>query len=171
MASTNPPNVVLIDWNNIKHFAYSYAGQIDGFRQVYRLFKGIYGDGVSMSVVAGVPSAREAERTGVLVTLREIGFTVHTVRGTWTKANADIAIAVHAMKQMYENPNLKHLILFSGDRDFIPLLDEARGKGIETSIVAASRETLSEGLSAHADHTYLMADLIGRIKTAEQTPP
>ena len=51
------------------------------------------------------------------------------------KSSADTFICVHAMKLFMQNENIDSLILVSGDRDFIPLLNELRSLGKKTFLM------------------------------------
>ena len=51
------------------------------------------------------------------------------------KSSADTFICVHAMKLFMQNENINTLILVSGDRDFIPLLNELRSLGKTTFLM------------------------------------
>jgi uncharacterized protein (TIGR00288 family) len=51
------------------------------------------------------------------------------------KSSADTFICVHAMKLFMQNQNINTLILVSGDRDFIPLLNELRSLGKNTYLM------------------------------------
>jgi len=51
------------------------------------------------------------------------------------KSSADTFICVHAMKLFMQNENINTLILVSGDRDFIPLLNELRSLGKNTFLM------------------------------------
>lgn len=51
------------------------------------------------------------------------------------KSSADTFICVHAMKLFMQNQNINTLILVSGDRDFIPLLNELRSLGKTTFLM------------------------------------
>ena len=51
------------------------------------------------------------------------------------KSSADTFICVYAMKLFMQNQNINTLILVSGDRDFIPLLNELRSLGKNTYLM------------------------------------
>jgi uncharacterized protein (TIGR00288 family) len=51
------------------------------------------------------------------------------------KSSADTFICVYAMKLFMQNENINTLILVSGDRDFIPLLNELRSLGKSTFLM------------------------------------
>ncbi len=51
------------------------------------------------------------------------------------KSSADTFICVSAMKLFMQNENINTLILVSGDRDFIPLLNELRSLGKSTYLM------------------------------------
>ncbi len=51
------------------------------------------------------------------------------------KSSADTFICVSAMKLFMQNENINTLILVSGDRDFIPLLNELRSLGKSTFLM------------------------------------
>jgi uncharacterized protein (TIGR00288 family) len=51
------------------------------------------------------------------------------------KSSADTYICVYAMKRFMQNENINTLILVTGDRDFIPLLNELRSLGKNTYLM------------------------------------
>ena len=51
------------------------------------------------------------------------------------KSSADTYICVYAMKLFMQNENINTLILVTGDRDFIPLLNELRSLGKNTYLM------------------------------------
>jgi len=51
------------------------------------------------------------------------------------KSSADTFICVYAMKLFMQNQNINTLILASGDRDFLPLLNELRSLGKNTFLI------------------------------------
>jgi len=66
------------------------------------------------------------------------------------KSSADTFICVSAMKLFMQNENINTLILVSGDRDFIPLLNELRSLGKHTFLMGV-KGSISRDLVNVAD--------------------
>ena len=66
------------------------------------------------------------------------------------KSSADTYICVYAMKLLMQNQNINTVILVSGDRDFIPLLNELRSLG-KNSFLMGVPGSISRDLVTVAD--------------------
>ena len=75
------------------------------------------------------------------------------------KSSVDPTICIHAMKLLYTYPNISTLLLVSGDRDFIPLLMEARQMGRKVVVLGVGR-SISSDLAALADDVILYQDIV-----------
>lgn len=81
------------------------------------------------------------------------------------KGNMDIELAVDAMELA---PHFDHIVLFSGDGDFRPLVESLQRKGVRVSVVSTIRSQppmISDELRRQADNYIELADLkevIGR---------
>ncbi|MFT6451342.1 MAG: uncharacterized LabA/DUF88 family protein [Halocynthiibacter sp.] len=81
------------------------------------------------------------------------------------KGNMDIELAVDAMELA---PYVDHIVLFSGDGDFRPLLESIQRKGVRVSVVSTIRSNppmISDELRRQADNFIELdelRDVIGR---------
>ena len=81
------------------------------------------------------------------------------------KGNMDIELAIDAMELA---PRVDHMVLFSGDGDFKPLVESLQRQGVRISIVSTIRShppMISDELRRQADNFIELADLkevIGR---------
>lgn len=81
------------------------------------------------------------------------------------KGNMDIELAVDAMELA---PHIDHMVLFSGDGDFRPLLEAMQRKGVRCSVVSTIRSQppmIADELRRQADNFIELSDLreaIGR---------
>lgn len=81
------------------------------------------------------------------------------------KANMDIELTVNAMELA---PHLDHIVLFSGDGDFRPLVESLQRQGVRVSVVSTIRSQppmISDELRRQADNFIELNDLkdvIGR---------
>ena len=75
------------------------------------------------------------------------------------KSSVDPTICIHAMKLLYTYPNIYTLVLVSGDRDFIPLLMEARQMGRKVVVLGVGH-SISADLAALADDVILYQDIV-----------
>ncbi len=80
------------------------------------------------------------------------------------KSSVDPTMCVYAMKLLYTCPNLHTLVLVTGDRDFIPLVMEARQMGRKVVVLGIGR-TMSSDLAALADDVVLYRDLVENVET------
>jgi len=76
--------------------------------------------------------------------------------GNRNKGNVDVDLAIHAAHQIFQiihttrKDNRPHLVIVSGDSDFIPVVDLAHKYGIKVHILAF-QSTLSKDLADTAD--------------------
>jgi uncharacterized LabA/DUF88 family protein len=81
------------------------------------------------------------------------------------KGNMDIELTVDAMELA---PHVDHVVLFSGDGDFKPLLEALQRKGVRVSVVSTIRSQppmISDELRRQADNFIELdelRDVIGR---------
>lgn len=81
------------------------------------------------------------------------------------KGNMDIELAVDAMELA---PNVDHVVLFSGDGDFRPLIEALQRQGVRVSVVSTMRSQppmISDELRRQADNFIeldALRDTIGR---------
>ena len=81
------------------------------------------------------------------------------------KGNMDIELAVNAMELA---PHLDHIVIFSGDGDFRPLVESLQRQGVRVSVVSTIRSQppmISDDLRRQADNFIELDDLrdvIGR---------
>jgi len=81
------------------------------------------------------------------------------------KGNMDIELAVNAMELA---PHVEHIVIFSGDGDFRPLIESLQRQGVRVSVVSTIRSSppmISDDLRRQADNFIELEDLkdaIGR---------
>jgi uncharacterized LabA/DUF88 family protein len=81
------------------------------------------------------------------------------------KGNMDIELTVDAMETA---PHVDHIVLFSGDGDFRPLVEALQRKGVRVSVVSTIRSQppmIADDLRRQADNFIELEDLkdvIGR---------
>jgi uncharacterized LabA/DUF88 family protein len=81
------------------------------------------------------------------------------------KGNMDVELAVNAMELA---PHLDHIVIFSGDGDFRPLLESLQRQGVRVSVVSTTRSQpsmIADELRRQADNFIELDDLrdvIGR---------
>ena len=81
------------------------------------------------------------------------------------KGNMDIELAVNAMELA---PHVDHIVIFSGDGDFRPLVESLQRQGVRVSVVSTIRSQppmISDDLRRQADNFIELEDLkdvIGR---------
>ena len=90
------------------------------------------------------------------------------------KGNMDIELAVDAMEIA---PRVDHIVLFSGDGDFRPLVESLQRQGVRVSVVSTIRTSppmIADELRRQSDNFIELDELrevIGRPPRAESTPP
>ena len=75
------------------------------------------------------------------------------------KGNMDIELAVNAMEIA---PHVDHIVLFSGDGDFRPLVESLQRQGVRVSVVSTIRTSppmIADDLRRQADHFIDLASL------------
>jgi len=75
------------------------------------------------------------------------------------KGNMDIELAVNAMELA---PHVDHIVLFSGDGDFRPLVESLQRQGVRVSVVSTIRSQppmISDDLRRQADNFIELEDL------------
>jgi len=60
-------------------------------------------------------------------------------------------------KEIIEQENVRCLVLGSGDKDFLPLLQGAKEKGVRIIIAAGSKNSLAKDIAEVADKVYLFS--------------
>jgi uncharacterized protein (TIGR00288 family) len=81
------------------------------------------------------------------------------------KGNMDIELAVNAMELA---PHVDHIVLFSGDGDFRPLIESIQRQGVRVSVVSTIRSQppmISDELRRQADNFIELdelKDVLGR---------
>ncbi len=81
------------------------------------------------------------------------------------KGNMDIELAVNAMELA---PHVDHIVLFSGDGDFCPLIESIQRQGVRVSVVSTIRSQppmISDELRRQADNFIELdelKDVLGR---------
>ncbi|MFA5581445.1 MAG: NYN domain-containing protein [Paracoccaceae bacterium] len=81
------------------------------------------------------------------------------------KGNMDIELTVNAMELA---PHVDHIVIFSGDGDFRPLIESIQRQGVRVSVVSTIRSQppmISDELRRQADNfieLYELRDVIGR---------
>ena len=82
------------------------------------------------------------------------------------KSSVDPTMCVHAMKLLYTYPNIHTLLLVTGDRDFIPLVIEARQMGRKIVVLGVGH-SISFDLAALADDVILYQDIVDGLTLKE----
>jgi uncharacterized LabA/DUF88 family protein len=89
------------------------------------------------------------------------------------KGNMDIELAVNAMEMA---PHIDHMVLFSGDGDFKPLVEAIQRHGVRVSVVSTIRSSppmIADDLRRQCDNFIELEELrevIGRAPRAGQVP-
>ncbi len=93
---------------------------------------------------------------------------------TRTKGNMDVDIAVTAM-ELVMTARLQHLVLFSGDGDFRPLVEALQRQGVRVSVVSTRLSQpspmIADELRRQADNFIELNDLrelVGKLPKASQ---
>ncbi|MEO0392692.1 MAG: NYN domain-containing protein [Pseudomonadota bacterium] len=85
-----------------------------------------------------------------------------------TRSNMDVELAVDVMEL---SPHLDHVMLFSGDGDFLPLVHAIQRKGIRVTVVSSTKTNppmASDELRRTADNFFELADLADHFARAER---
>lgn len=82
------------------------------------------------------------------------------------KGNMDVDVAVDAMQQAFQR-NMDHMILFSGDGDFCPLVEAVQAMGVYVTVIsqeyAGGRNVIARELRRQANRYINLTDLQGEI--------
>lgn len=103
-------------------------------------------------IVRAVPSAD--------VRVREQG-------NTAKKPDVDVLLAVEAMYYTLTMPDIRNIVLFSGDGDFIPLVRRIKDQGIQVTVVSSGNKEVAranEGLRYVADDFVDLKALVDGLK-------
>jgi uncharacterized LabA/DUF88 family protein len=90
------------------------------------------------------------------------------------KGNMDIELAVNAMELA---PHVDHMVIFSGDGDYRPLVESLQRQGVRVSVVSTIRSQppmISDELRRQADNFIELdelRDVVGRPMRAEDNSP
>ena len=86
-------------------------------------------------------------------------------KGAFNKGNMDIELTVNAMELA---PHVDHIVLFSGDGDFRPLVESLQRQGVRVSVVSTVRSQppmIADELRRQADNFIELEglrDVVGR---------
>ena len=86
------------------------------------------------------------------------------------KGNMDIELAVNAMELA---PHVDHIVIFSGDGDFRPLVESLQRQGVRVSVVSTIRSQppmISDDLRRQADNFIELEDLKENAPEADKCP-
>tara|TARA_B100000745_G_scaffold288410_1_gene225808 strand:+ start:362 stop:916 length:555 start_codon:yes stop_codon:yes gene_type:complete len=72
------------------------------------------------------------------------------------KGDVDVDVAIHMLEIAY-NRGVDHIILFSGDGDYVPAIEAVKRRGIKVTAVS-SKAMMSEKLRRAADNTVFIND-------------
>jgi len=155
--------VVIIDANNL-----ICALEARGIRIDYGKLKRIFDDRcdlISMHMCIAITEGRPEQKKWLDVLREQYGYQIRSkyIRvydDHSQKGNMDVEITIDAMKV---HPSVEHVVLITGDSDFIPLVTELRNQGRRVSVVGSlqgdARYTSKE-LTYAANHFYDLVDLI-----------
>lgn len=178
------PSIVLVDARNF-HYALKRRGwQVDWarFREfcerefgacLYYYYEGMITQQFHFDYHPGdwdgLKEARKAKRKFFRF-LGHVGFTVrhkeiHRVHDFTTgkivhKCNFDVEMAMDAMENL---PDVKQIVLCSGDGDFLRLVNYFKACG-RRAIVIADGEHLNWGMKKAANKLYFLEDLVAELK-------
>jgi uncharacterized LabA/DUF88 family protein len=85
-----------------------------------------------------------------------------------TRGNMDVELAVDVMEL---SPYLDHVMLFSGDGDFRPLVEAVQRKGIRVTVISTTRSNppmVSDELRRQADNFFDLSDLMSQFARGER---
>ncbi|MFH1193331.1 MAG: NYN domain-containing protein [Candidatus Jorgensenbacteria bacterium] len=84
---------------------------------------------------------RNLERFGYKLFLKPVKLYEHEDGSTRRKANCDVEMAFHLMKEQY---SFKQVVILSGDGDFLPVLKYLRATGRKVVVLARGPRTAKE---------------------------
>ncbi|MBV6632779.1 MAG: NYN domain-containing protein [Alphaproteobacteria bacterium] len=88
-----------------------------------------------------------------------------------TRGNMDVELAVDVMELA---PHLDHVMLFSGDGDFAPLVDAIQRKGLRVTVISTTRTNppmVADELRRKADNFFDLSDLVEEFARADRDEP
>ncbi|MEM6901876.1 MAG: NYN domain-containing protein [Pseudomonadota bacterium] len=88
-----------------------------------------------------------------------------------TRGNMDVELAVDVMEL---SPHLDHVMLFSGDGDFAPLVDAIQRKGIRVTVISTTRTNppmVADELRRKADNFFDLSDLVREFAREDRDEP
>ena len=153
-----PEVLVCIDLDNVNISLESIGKRVD-YRALLTYFFDECGGGASVSafVFSGIRPNETAQKIANLQYLSNLGFTVTETKGTSEKANSDVALTLLAAEHLLAYNKPAAFVLFSGDRDYIPLLELARKHKVE-AVIFAARRSLSRDLEKSVATVYHLDD-------------
>lgn len=88
------------------------------------------------------------------------------------KNSADLELSLDAQKTLLENDKVTHFVIFSGDRDFIPLARRIRERGKEVVIVGSQSAMSGDLLELVGEDNYInLNELLDLPREQKVTPP
>lgn len=146
---------IFIDIENLYHSAKNLFKARVNFKQ---LLKDVAGKRELVRSLAYVISTETGEERTFFEALTRLGIETKVkplqVYDGFKKADWDVGIAVDAIKIA---PSLDAIILFSGDGDFVPLIEYLQNHGNQVEVVAFSKSTSSK-LKEAADDFFDIAE-------------
>lgn len=103
--------------------------------------------------------------TALETALRTLGYSVrvHGVKkdgqGNYQKTNTDTYLAMDTIDTVFNEPNVKTVVVASGDSDFIPLYDRLRKRGVRVEVVAF-KDSLGNDVAQHVDEVRLLDESV-----------
>jgi len=133
---------VFIDVENLYHSAKNLFGARVNFKQV---LKDVVRNRKLIRAIAYVIRTETGEEKPFFQALTRLGIETKVkdlqVYGPFKKADWDVGITVDAIKI---SPSLDVVLLFSGDGDFVPLVEYLKNHGKQVEVVAFSKSTSSK---------------------------
>lgn len=140
--------VVLIDWENLRHNIElpERFSMMDSFDQLLRQISQELGEIVDVFVFAPPHSAmvwgEDFQKLGFFIIFCP---KVKDKEGKERDSTDDV-LTEFGKKAINQIPDLTHLCLGSGDKDFSPLVREAIRKGLKIAVIAGNLRSLSSNL-------------------------
>ena len=170
----NERTAVLIDANNL-----ICALEAQGVRIDYGRLKDLFStrcDLVTMNMFIATSEGRVDQKKWLDILQDEYGYRViskniRTYDDFGQKGNMDVEITISAMKLM---SSVEHVVLITGDRDFIPLVSELRNNGRRVSVVGSLQGSVkytSRDLTNAANHFFDLKDLLPYITSPAYGEP
>lgn len=143
---------IFIDVANLYHSAKNLYNARVNFSE---LLEAVISDRILVRILAYVVKSKTGEEKKFLEALKKMGIEIKVKElqeypGGFKKANWDVGIAVDAIKIAY---SVDTVVLFSGDGDFLPLVEYLKNLGKRVEIVAFG-QTCSAKLKGEADEFF-----------------